>query len=98
MNNSTSFYNNLSAVHFDVFLRQPWTSSKDYQLYLYYQLEIVYELGIAVLWFSRPLSSGHLDLTSKLLWIAVLTKTGYLSCVRSPTLSILTHVCQPWHA
>ena len=45
MNNSTSFYNNLSAVHIDVYLRQPRTSSKDYQLYLYYQLEIVYELG-----------------------------------------------------
>ena len=45
MNKSTSCYNKLSAVHIDVYLRQPRTSSKDYQIYLYYQLEIVYELG-----------------------------------------------------
>ena len=43
--NQTSCYIKLSAVHIDVYLRQPRTSSKDYQLYLYFQLEIVYELG-----------------------------------------------------
>ena len=45
MNKSTSCYDNLSAVHIDVYLRQPRTSSTIYYLYRYIQLENVYELG-----------------------------------------------------